>query len=128
MKLKRILLVEDDTEDQYLFTQALDCLKMSIHCKSVDNGYDALNHLEQISNYEVIFLDLNMPKMDGLNCLKAIKQHEKYKDIPVVIFTTSINPFELEECIKTGATTIFHKPNKFPDLCNGLHTILASGN
>jgi CheY-like chemotaxis protein len=126
MNLKRILLVEDDTEDQYLFNHALDCINISAFCKAVCNGQEALDHLSHSHGYEVIFLDLNMPVMSGLDCLKLIKQTEKFKDIPVVIITTSLNPYELNHCMELGAVTIFHKPNSFPELCNGLHSILMN--
>src|SRR4051812_8208939 len=121
MNLKRILLVEDDTEDQYLFTEALDCLQLNTFCKAVNNGQEAIEHLSTLKEYEVIFLDLNMPLMNGVDCLKAIKENEGLKNIPVIVFTTSANPLELENCRNLGATTIFHKPNHFPELCNGLH-------
>jgi CheY-like chemotaxis protein len=126
MKLKRILLVEDDMEDQYLFNHALDCLQVSAFCKAVANGQEALDHLSHSAEYELIFLDLNMPLMDGLSCLKLIRQNEKFKSIPVVIITTSVNPFELNLCTELGVASIFHKPNTFPELCNGLHTILMN--
>lgn len=128
MDLKRILLVEDDVEDQSLFLQALDTLKLNIQCRAVNNGKEALEHLDIISRYEMIFLDLNMPLMNGIDCLKALKQHSKYKDIPVIIFTTSMNPADIENCKTMGAKTIFRKPNKFPDLCSGLHSILIDLN
>lgn len=126
MNLKRILLVEDDSEDQFLFNQALDCIELSVFCKSVSNGQDALDHLSHWTDYEVIFLDLNMPVMNGIDCLKLIKGNEKCNKIPVVIFTTSLNPYELNHCMELGAVTIFHKPNTFPELCNGLHAILMN--
>lgn len=81
MNLKRILLVEDDLEDQYLFNHALDMLQMSVYCKAVCNGQEALFHLEHTPNYETIFLDLNMPVMNSMDCLKPIRANETYKGI-----------------------------------------------
>ena len=126
MNLKRILLVEDDTEDQFLFNHALDCIKLGAFCKAVTNGQEALDHLNHTTDYEIIFLDLNMPVMTGVECLKILKENEKYKNIPVVIITTALNPTELNHCIELGALKIFHKPNTFPELCNGLNDILMN--
>ena len=126
MNLKRILLVEDDTEDQYLFTLALDSLNLNAYCKAVNNGQEALDHLNNIANYEIIFLDLNMPIMNGVDCLKALKENENCRHIPVVIITTSMNPFELDNCKKMGVAHIFHKPNSFPELCKSLQSILMN--
>ncbi len=126
MNLKRILLVEDDAEDVFLFNQALDCLPVGAFCKSVGNGQEAIEHLSLNAAYEVIFLDLNMPLMSGVECLRLIKEHEKYFNIPVVVFTTTMNPHELNHCMELGALAIFHKPNSFPELCSGLHNILMS--
>lgn len=113
-------------EDQYLFNHALDCLNLSATCKSVSNGQEAIDHLAHSAEYEIIFLDLNMPVMNGVECLRLIKQNEIYRKIPVIIITTSLNPFELDECLHLGAKHIFHKPNTFPELCNDLHTILMN--
>ena len=126
MNLKRVLLVEDDSEDHFLFTHALDCIACKVYCKSVYNGQEALDHLTHIHDYEIIFLDLNMPGMNGLDCLRLLKQHEKYKHIPVIIFTTSLYQPELYQCLELGARRIFHKPHSFPELCNELHTILLN--
>ena len=126
--LKKILLVDDDREDQYLFMEALDTLNLSVQCKTVSNGKEALKHLDLISQYEFIFLDLNMPMMNGLECLQALKHHAKYKDIPVIIFTTSTNAHEMENCLSMGAKSLFHKPHTFPALCSELHNILTTAN
>ncbi|MEO6671200.1 MAG: response regulator [Ferruginibacter sp.] len=126
MKLKKILLIEDDKDDQYLFTEALDSIALSAYCKAVNNGQEALHHLQRLADYQMIFLDLNMPVMNGLECLKQLKADNKFNDIPVVIITTSNNPVELQDCLNLGVKTIFHKPSSFPELCDGLNNILMN--
>ena len=128
MPLKKVLLIEDDVEDQQLFMEALNTLEIGVHCKTVMNGREALEHLDAVSNYELIFLDLNMPTMNGLDCLKALKLHAKFKDIPVVIYSTSNNKAELQACTTSGAFAFVQKPDAFTVLCSELNNILVSNN
>lgn len=73
---------------------------------------------------DLIFLDLNMPVMNVYECLAFIKNAERYKDIPVVIFTTSKNECDIEKRRKMGAELFFTKPSDFDILCSKLGKIL----
>lgn len=126
MPLKKNLLVEDDSDDQLLFTTAIDSLPLSIYCKTVNNGREALDHLNKIFDYDLIFLYLNMPVMDGIDCLDLLKRHEKYRDLPVIMFTTSFNPADIEKCKTLGVQSYFQKPSTFSELCYGLQSLLTA--
>src|SRR5688572_28451127 len=66
---KRIMLVEDDEDDQYLFCESLMELHPEIECQIAQNGAEALELVKQLPPFDMIFLDLNMPKVDGFECL-----------------------------------------------------------
>jgi CheY-like chemotaxis protein len=126
MSLTRILLIDDDCKDHDLFTHALDCIQLDIFCKCVSTGWEAMEHLSNTIVYDMIFLDLQMPKMNGIECLRLLKQHEKCHAIPVIIFTTCDYNYHLNECLEIGAARIFQKPGSFPELCDGLRGILMN--
>jgi CheY-like chemotaxis protein len=74
----------------------------------------------------VIFLDLNMPKMDGRECLKEIKNNDRLKDIPVVIYTTSSHLRDIEETRNLGAKGFISKPSSLVELHTVLNAIAES--
>jgi CheY-like chemotaxis protein len=86
-----ILLVEDDEDDRYIFLQALEKIEPSIVCQIAKNGVEALLMLNSNlgSLPECIFMDFNMPKMDGGICLKHLKSDEHLKHIPVMMISTA---------------------------------------
>jgi CheY-like chemotaxis protein len=79
---------------------------------------------ELVVSPDIIFLDLNMPRMNGLEFLKAIKTHRSYKRIPVIIYTTSSNPEDIRKTKDLGATDFVTKPSDFDELYQKLITIL----
>ncbi|MEO8771785.1 MAG: response regulator [Ferruginibacter sp.] len=124
---KRILLVDDDVDDQVFFVDAIAEINLSIDCKIANNGLEALHHIEITPAFDFIFLDLNMPIMNGFECLTSIKKKEQYRNIPIVIFTTSKNTHDIERTKKLGASLFFTKPNNFNILCDKLKQIFESG-
>jgi len=122
---KKILLVDDDADDQLFFVDAIKELEPGIDCKVAENGLEALNHLENIPPPpSLIFLDLNMPIMNGYECLAILKKTEAYREIPVIIFTTSNQQKDLERSIGMGANMFLTKPFDFNILKSKLQDIL----
>lgn len=117
---KRILLVEDDVDDQVYFLDAIAEINPSIECKIANNGLEALQNVQSTPSYDVIFLDLNMPIMNGFEFLNSFKTSKRKEDIPVVIFTTSKNPNDIQRTKELGASLFFTKPNNFKVLCDKL--------
>src|SRR5687767_13030602 len=95
--IKRILLVEDDVDDQFFFCEALTELHPTIDCRIAKNGAEALEIVKAPPPFDMIFLDLHMPKVDGFQCLKQLKEHPVHKNIPVVIVTTSNNEEDIRK-------------------------------
>jgi CheY-like chemotaxis protein len=125
MKNYKILLVDDDVDDQFFFMDAIKSLNKPVECAVANNGIEAIHHLNKIPPPpSLIFLDLNMPKMNGFECLEKIKKLEQYRDIPVVIFSTSSNPKEKERTTRLGAKVFLTKTSNFRKLQKQLDDIL----
>lgn len=125
MKTHKILLVDDDADDQFFFMDALNNIDNSLLCEVANNGVEAIDHLQKVPPPpSLIFLDLNMPMMNGYECLEKIKKIQEFKEIPVVIFTTSSNPKDKELTKKLGAKIFLTKTSDFRQLQFQLSEIL----
>jgi CheY-like chemotaxis protein len=127
LKKKTFFIVDDDVDDQELFVEAVNEVDRSIACISVSNGEEALDVLrnQKIELPDMIFLDLNMPRLSGKQCLAALKRENHLKDIPVVIYSTSSERRDIEETARLGAAHFLTKPNKFADLCKEVLYVVA---
>ena len=125
MRNKTILLIDDDPDDQLIFTDALSEINNEVNCFVASNGQDALVCLQQIPEPLLIFLDLNMPVMNGFEFLTRIKQSHQHKEIPVVIYTTSDHPRDKSETLAGGAYMFFTKTADFKTLKVKLQEILS---
>ena len=115
---KICLLVDDDPDDQEVFLTALNDVSDTALCLVAPDGDRALELLhneETIPDY--IFLDLNMPRMNGFEFLTAMKKSKILKDIPVIVYSTTSQPAQIEKVKKLGATEFFTKTYKYKELC-----------
>lgn len=112
-----ILLVEDNPVDLDLTMRAFAAKKLSNPIQVARDGEEALKYLERWEQGEprpvVILLDLNMPKINGLEVLQKIKSHPDFKTIPVVILTTSSESSDLQSAYQFGANSYIVKPVDF---------------
>jgi CheY-like chemotaxis protein len=121
-----ILLVDDDPDEHLLFEDALREIKNPPRLAYARDGH----HLMQILNESttslpaIIFLDLNMPRMNGFECLKEIRQSVKFKNIPVVIFSTSSQQQAVDRVYEEGANYYIRKPNTFSLLKEVIERVL----
>ncbi len=110
-----ILLADDDEVDRLIFTEALLELKIKTIVETFNNGEELMQWLnvkqEQLPH--LLFLDLNMPCKNGLQCLKEIRSDEKLKNISVAIYSTSENERDKEETFRNGANVYINKPSDF---------------
>ena len=114
----KYLLVDDDMDDLDFFCEVMEVIDPSAACYTANNGKEALELLDSNSTIvpDIIFMDLNMSKMDGKSCLKILKSNSAYKHIPVVILTTSSNLTDKEEVITSGASYFLTKPTSMNEL------------
>lgn len=109
-ELRVILLAEDDEDDVFLFKEALNKTS-DIEVKVVANGLEALSSFNKLPEADIIFLDVNMPHMNGIECL--IKIRNNHKNVPVIILTTSANEVLMKQAKTLGASGFICKPNSF---------------
>lgn len=109
---KPILLIEDDSADVLIIKKALNELHIQNELIQKDNGKEGLEYLKNSHNSLpcIIFLDLNMPRMNGIEFLKIIKNEDNLKQIPVVAITTSQNNEDIAACFKNGIAGYIVKP------------------
>lgn len=100
------LLIDDDKDDQEIFKLALQDINEHIVCHTVDNGIEGLQLLRSDESFVpgYIFLDLNMPRMNGKDCLTALRSIPRLAEVPVVIYSTSSDPRDIRETKALGAT------------------------
>jgi CheY-like chemotaxis protein len=132
MNKQPILIAEDDADDRYLLQTAFSEIGFPDNIDFVENGIEVLSYLENIytnNKREVkalpgfILRDLNMPKKDGREVLKELKQHPVYKKIPVIVFTTTKNEIEIKRCYELGANSYIVKPITFDALLKVVENI-----
>ena len=123
----KVVLADDDPDDQEFFTEAIEYAKIDTEITTVNNGQELIDHLKDpaIPNPDIIFLDINMPVKDGREALAEIKSDDKLRDIPTVIISTSDNPKEVEESFNRGANLYVKKPYSFPNLILMLKNIFT---
>ncbi len=125
MAYRTILLIDDDEDDQEFFLEAIAEVSQEVTCTTFYNASDALNKLKNGAlKPDVIFLDLNMPIMNGLQFLAEIKQQPELQHIPVLIFSTSSHTATIEQTKEMGALDFITKPGTFSDLVNILTHLL----
>ena len=122
------LLADDDEDDRRFFVEALKSIDPSIECITAKNGKEALTLLQNdfFAVPDIVFLDLNMPLMNGLKCLEEIKKVPNLANVRVVLYsTTSEKTFE-EQSKKAGAHAFFVKPTRTAELADYLRRLIFS--
>lgn len=126
MQIRKVLHIDDDEDDQEIFSSALAKAAANVELTAVDNARTALHQLSvKRIEPDVIFLDLNMPEMNGQQFLSEIKKHDGLKNIPVIILTTSSHPATKEIVKDLGAKDFITKPELFNDLVQILKNVIS---
>jgi CheY-like chemotaxis protein len=115
LKQLNILLADDDTDDCIFFKEALGELLLSTNLTTVNDGEQLMKLLTNETNVlpDVLFLDLNMPRKNGFECLTEIKLSKKLKQLPVIVFSTSFEQEVVNQLYKNGAQYFIRKPSEF---------------
>lgn len=121
---KSYLLIDDDPDDQLLFSLAVKQLNKSITYFNADNGPDAFKLLDQENCIlpDIIFIDLNMPIINGSDCLIQLKANAKLSHIPVVMYSTSSREEDINKTKNLGAFAFITKPHTISDLTAQLNS------
>lgn len=121
-----ILLADDDVDDCKLFKEALEALPKTTALTTVHDGDELMSYLTENTEQlpHVLFLDINMPRKNGFECLSEIKNNKELKDLPVVMYSTSGSKNEINILFNTGADVYIHKPSNFAQLVQVIHHAL----
>ncbi|WP_299260244.1 response regulator [uncultured Aquimarina sp.] len=123
------LLIEDDMIETLKFKRVVDSLEGDYQITEAINGEEAIEILKkEPHSFDIILLDLNMPKMNGIEFLKILKEDEVLKYIPAIILSTSNNHHDIKECYKTGVAGYITKPLKYEEYTQKIKNLVAYWN
>lgn len=114
-----LLLADDDEDDCDFFREALGETAIKADLSMVHDGVQLMNYLENndLKNFpDVVFLDLNMPRKNGIECLTEIKENKKLRSLPIIIFSTSLDSEIVNNLYQKGASYYIRKPGEFSKL------------
>jgi len=123
-KITSIVLADDDQDDHEFFKEALHEIAPGIKLTIVKNGDELINLLRHYLP-DFIFLDLEMPCKNGLECLTEIRSNVLLENIPVVIFSSTTRPANIDTAYEMGADLFFIKPSVYKELTSSIHAILS---
>ncbi len=124
-----ILMAEDDLDDRLLFKDAFDDSGIDVSLEFVDDGVELMQQLKgrltdrQRQLPDLLLLDLNMPRMDGREALRAIREHDGLKHLPVIVMTTSRAELDIRLSYQLGANSYVSKPNRYDELIEVLQSV-----
>lgn len=122
---KKCLIIDDDPDDQEIFLMCIQKIDETIDCYSVNDGVKAISLLTLNNEYipDYIFLDVNMPKMNGISCLKELRKIEKLDSTKILMYSTTSDHRVLNESKEYGANGFIVKPMKTSELKEKLYGI-----
>ena len=120
---KQVLLIDDDYDEQDIFKEAIIIAEISFNCICASAAAEGIKLIEKLLP-DIIFLDVNMPGMNGLECLREIKKRESVRDIPVIIYSTVIDDALTYTAMSLGAANCIKKTHSIKDLVEILKSIL----
>jgi CheY-like chemotaxis protein len=127
MSYKQILLIEDDEADQRIFSTVLQSMGRDFFCTIVDDAGEALDKLENGDiTPDLIFLDMRMPGMTGLEFLTALRHNDALREIPAIVLAGLLNEDDRRETKSLGALDYIIKPTRYSELRTILSSILVS--
>ena len=113
-----IMLADDDEDDRLFFEEAFQAVKIKYRISAFKNGVELMDYLNDPDNPlpDIIFLDLNMPRKSGMECLSEIRANERLSKLSVAIYSTSSSEQDIEDTFVAGANVYIRKPNDFTTL------------
>ena len=121
-----LLLADDDKDDRFFFEQAISQIDPTVKWQTVNDGeklmlwlIDNVDHLP-----DIVFLDLNMPRLNGFACLDQIRHNRKLQHLFIAIYSTSTSTQDIKEAFDKGANIFINKPNGFDELKNVIRKVL----
>lgn len=119
---KTILLVDDDEEEFYIFKLALDLAEVKYHCVWA-NGFEQAAHMVNELRPDFVFIDINMPRYNGINCLQRLKEIESIRESTFVMYSTFISEADQDKALELGADHCIHKAESIKVLLKQLNRL-----
>ena len=123
IRIQTIFIADDDSDDELLFRHALSEVEPTIKLEATKDGNELLSLLQNLKP-DMLFLDLDMPAKNGLECLKAIRSNPVYVDLPIIVFSSTSRKSNIDVAYEMGANLFFIKPSFYKDLVATLQLIL----
>ena len=126
LTVMNIVLADDDADDRFLFDEAISELDIKTKLSLFNDGKALMDYLLLPNTVlpEIVFLDLNMPIKNGMQCLKEIRANNNLKELCVVIYSTSSSEEDIENTFINGANVYINKPNSFTALKKAIDKVL----
>jgi len=126
--MKECLIIDDDQDDQEIFMMCLNKLNPDINCTTMNDGVEAISMLASNTTYTpaYIFVDVNMPKMNGIECLKILKDMGRLRNTRIFMYSTTSEKTAVAESKKLGADDFIVKPSNVTELREKLSGIFAA--
>ncbi len=126
---KKIILVDDDPDDRDIFSDAFHTLKIQAELLLLESGQQLMDYIDKIdlSIPTIVFLDLNMPVVSGLDCLKYLREKQTNTDFFITIYSTSASQTDVEKAYFHGANGYIKKPSGFHQLQDMMLRIIKTG-
>jgi len=123
---KKFLFIDDDADDRDFFCTTMHMIDPTVQCFFAKDGVDAVEQLQGDLEFipDFIFIDMNMPRMDGIECLTALRQMDRLHTAQIYIYSTTINPKVNQEVMALGASGILIKPCTINELSNLLQQVI----
>lgn len=124
--IKTVLYVDDDEDDQNIFIECLKEAAPDLTCRTADDGTHALEIIENIPSPVCIYIDINMPIMNGIELLRTLRSHDKYRMIPTFIISTTISSENARIIKELGAADYIRKPSSYESMVRILKECLPT--
>jgi CheY-like chemotaxis protein len=121
----RFLVADDDADDFLFLKDALCEIAPEVQVSHLDSCLKLVDMMENDESPDLIFLDLNMPVFSGRECMKRIRVHNRWKHVPVIIYSTSNAEQDVKSCMEDGADLYIVKPNSFQALLNLVKKVMS---
>lgn len=121
-----VLLADDDADDRLFFKEAMEEINIDTMVSIVNDGNELIDYLNRPDNYlpDILFLDINMPGKNGLECLRELRDDTRFSEILIVIYSTSNADRDIQEAFRYGANVYLKKPGDFAELKASLANVL----
>jgi CheY-like chemotaxis protein len=122
-QFQNIWLADDDLDDREIFSDALSQILPGVNIRFIANGDQVLECLNESQPPELLFLDINMPCKDGLDCLREIRSDSRFERLPIIMFSSSVQPKHIDSSYNFGANLYYTKPSSYSSLMQGLNNL-----